>query len=83
MTNEQRIAIESQWTSRAAAQGLKPGTKTYQRAEVEFFTGAMAAINALLPHAEPDHLSPAVPVIWVINAMSGRPIVDAPAKATA
>lgn len=81
MTDEQRASIEEAWTSRAAAQGLKPGSKTYAAREVEFFTGAMATLNAVFPHAIPDRLSNAVPVAWVINAISGRPIVDRPKAA--
>jgi hypothetical protein len=69
-------AIEAMWTGRAKEQGLKPGTKTYQRAELEFFTGAIATLNVLFPHELPDRVSNAVPVGWLINAMSGRSIAE-------
>lgn len=67
-------AIEAMWRGRAKEQSLKPGTKTYAKQELEFFTGAMAALNAVFPNEKPDQLSAAVPVRWVINALSGRPI---------
>lgn len=69
-------AIEQAWKDRAKAQQLKPGTKTYARAEIEFFAGAMAAINAFFPDADSRRLSSKVPPIWVINAISGRPIAE-------
>lgn len=71
-----RAAIEKQWKGRAEARGLKPGSAAYSKAEVEFFTGAMSALNAVFPNTEDDRLSPMVPVLWVINAMSGRPIAE-------
>ena len=70
-----RAHIEKVWLGRAKEQGYKPGTTQYKHMELEFFTGAMATLNALFP-ADEDYLSSAVPVIWVVNALSGRPIVE-------
>jgi hypothetical protein len=36
--------IEAQWKSRAKTQGYRPGSVRYQRSELEFFVGAMAAM---------------------------------------
>lgn len=62
--------IEAQWRSRAKTQGYRPGSVRYQRAELEFFVGAMAAMEALTG-------DPAVscPPRWVIAGMRGDPIV--------
>ena len=69
--------IEAVWLGRAKQQGYKPGTKTYVKQEMEFFTGAMAAINALFPSPGDDQLlSAEVPVSWVLNALSGKPIAE-------
>jgi hypothetical protein len=76
MASELQAAIEQRWKERAKTQGLKPKSMAYKRAEVEFFSGAMTAIHATDPAAEPDKLSARVPVIWVINIMSGRPVVE-------
>ena len=77
ISKEIKASIESQWKGRAAAQGLKAGTEAYRTREVEFFTGAMTAINALSPHPEGgDKLSPEVPVAWVLHALSGQPIAE-------
>lgn len=67
--------VEDAWRARAEAQGWTRKSKKYRDYEVEFFVGAMAAINAAFPTDNPAELSPMVPVHWVINAMSGRPIV--------
>lgn len=42
MTKEIIANVESQWIARANTQNLKKGTKKYQLAEADFFTGAMA-----------------------------------------
>lgn len=71
------VKIEKQWLDRAKANDWKPGSMKYRRHEVEFFTGAMSALNAAFPDKEnADLLSSVVPNYWVINALSGRPIVD-------
>ena len=72
-----KLEIESQWISRAKTQGLKPGSASYKRAELEFFLGAMTAIHLLdASNKDSNTLSPMVPVSWVINPMTGSPIVD-------
>ena len=73
---EVKKLIEQAWLSRSRMQGLKPGTVKYRRMEVEFFAGAMVALNAVFPNEDPTRLSTAVPPIWTICAMSGRPIVE-------
>ena len=68
---ELRAAVEKAWLSRAEAQELKPGTMKYKRAEVEFFTGAMAALNAVEPSPVADGLGPLVPASWIFAIMRG------------
>lgn len=75
-TDNVKMAVETAWISRADTQQLKPKTMAYKRAEVEFFVGAMTAIHAMDPNAEPDKLSRLVPAIWTVNIMSGRPVVE-------
>lgn len=66
-------AIEASWRSRAEAQDLgKPASMEYQRAEVEYFAGATAALQAAFPGPDADKLTPMVPPIWVVNILSGR-----------
>lgn len=67
--------IEDVWLSRAKSQQLgKPGTIAYKKKELEFFIGAMSAINEILPRDD-DRLSNYVPPRWVINPMTGDNIV--------
>ncbi len=62
--------IEAQWRTRARAQGYRSGSQRYQRAELEFFVGAMAAMEALT--GDP---AASCPPRWVIAGMRGDPIV--------
>lgn len=57
--------LAESWATRAAAKSLKPGTIKYRVAEVEFFMGAMATMEAM---------EITIPPIWVINIQCGRPI---------
>ena len=69
--------IETMWLKRAVDQGLSFKSKTYRKQEVEFFAGAMAAIEAMDESPrELGTMSKQVPVIWIINIMSGRPVVE-------
>jgi hypothetical protein len=58
--------IEEQWKSRARTQRYKPGSVLYRRAELEFFVGAMATIEAITGDPCPPK--------WVIAGMRGDPI---------
>jgi hypothetical protein len=80
MNKEQRDAfvkkVEAAWFTRAKAQELdNPKHMKYLRAELEFFMGVITALNILdeTPR-DPETLSHDVPVIWIINAMSGQSI---------
>lgn len=64
--------VEAQWRSRARTQGYRPGSPRYQRAELEFFVGAMAAMEAIT--GDP---AGSCPPSWVIAGMRGDPIVHA------
>jgi len=81
MTNPMRPVIdkvEAQWLTRAKAQFLNPKTQAYKKAEVEFFMGAMAALQAMDPDAPEGQMTTSIPPIWVINIMSGRNVVEVP-----
>ena len=62
--------IKAQWRSRATTQGYRPGSARYQRAELKFFVGAMAAMEALTGDS-----SRSCTPCWVIAGMRGDPIV--------
>lgn len=62
-------SVENQWVERAYQQALQPGTKTYRKAEVEFFCGAMSALSQI---DKEGGMHPR----WVIALMSGRPVVS-------
>lgn len=70
------VKIENAWIERARVQEYKPKTRAYQRAELEFFIGAMTALNSAFPADDPNNLSPKVPPYWIIAMMSGRPVVE-------
>ena len=73
--NEMVQRIEDVWLSRAKSQSLgKPSTLTYKKKELEFFLGAMSAINEILPRDD-DRLSDYVPPRWVFSPMTGDNIV--------
>jgi len=61
--------IEQQWRSRAQTQGYKPGSARYRRAELEFFVGAMTAMEAIT--GDP---ATSCPPAWVIAGIRGDPI---------
>jgi hypothetical protein len=81
-----RNRIELQWLRRA--HNLYPPspsgkrTAAYNRAEVEFFAGAMAAADAadklfnLDPGCGQNNLSSLVPPAWVFNVIRGDPVVN-------
>ena len=62
--------IEEQWKSRARTQCYKPRSVRYRQAELEFFTGAMAAMEAVT-----GDTGSSCPPRWVIAGMRGDPIV--------
>jgi hypothetical protein len=67
ITKEQQASIEAGWRSRAATQGYNPRHMEYKRAELEYFMGAMQAL---------DSLGLSGPPIWIFNVVGGRPIVE-------
>ena len=71
-----RKSVEDAWLSRAKTRNYgKRTSMKYLNAELEFFVGAMAALQAVQP-GELDKLSPLVPPAWVFNPMTGRNIVE-------
>lgn len=74
---EIKALVERRWIDRAKAQRYEPGSNKYGKLEVEFFAGALAAIDACDDAPRPpETLSGAAPVSWVVRGMSGQPIVD-------
>lgn len=67
ITSAMLTQIEGQWTSRARTQGYKPRSVRYRHAELEFFVGAMAAIEATTGEPAPPK--------WVIAGLRGDPFV--------
>jgi hypothetical protein len=61
--------IEEHWKSRARTQCYKPRSVRYRQAELEFFTGAMAAMEAVTGDA-----CHSFPPQWIIAGMRGDPI---------
>lgn len=78
--NKLKEVIEKRWLARAEAQMLgKPTSMKYQRAELEYFIGAMAALDAVFPNTEdPSLVSPMVPPSWVFNTMMGKNVTEVP-----
>jgi len=70
-----KALVESAWKQRASVRGYKPRSAAYVKAEVEFFAGAMAALCAVDPQDD-NTMSPLAPPVWVLNIMSGRPVVE-------
>ena len=77
ISDEAKTAIENMWRHRAKAAGWRPKSMMYKRAECEFFTGAVATINALddTPRGD-DEMSKKVPVIWIMNLLTGQYVVE-------
>lgn len=70
-------SIETAWVVRAECLGINPSHMEYKNSEVEFFVGAMAALNAIYPNKDkPGTLSEAVPPRWTLFPGMGRLIVD-------
>lgn len=68
--------IEQGWLSRAKTQDYgKPSTAAYRKKEIEFFCGAMYAMQALQPGSN-NAMSSMAPPRWVINPMTGRNVVE-------
>ena len=71
-------AIEKQFVSRFFGQHAqyKKGTKAYEKAKAEFFTGAMSALYATLSQrddmTEQEVNGYSMPAFWVLALMSGR-----------
>lgn len=77
ITPDQQTAIEPEWLSRAKAQELKPTSAKCRSAEIDFFCGAIAALQALFPNADnPALISKSVPAKWVMAPLTGLPIVN-------
>lgn len=62
ISKEEQDRIEEIFKARCIGQRIKYESKTFFNIQVEFFSGAMAALNK-------------VPPIWSIYIMSGRPII--------
>lgn len=72
-----REEIEQGWLARTKTMEYgKPHTVTYRRKEIEFFCGAMQALNAVMPRDD-GRITDLVPPAWILNPMTGRNVVEA------
>lgn len=71
-------AVERQFESRVAANNIKKGSVKYLKMQAEFYTGAMAALVAIIEQPtfvkETKDMARAMPPRWVCPIMSGDPI---------
>lgn len=58
--------IEAQWVKRAGTMGYERGSDEYREAQLEYFVGAMAAMEGM---------GLGIPPYWCIALMTGRDIV--------
>ena len=70
-------AIEKSFVGRFSTMGApKKGSKAYEKQKVEFFTGAMSALLAVLSQEEniaQDEINGySMPAFWVLPLLSGR-----------
>ena len=71
-------AIEQRFLSRFSVEngGPKKGSKAYEKQKVEFFTGAMSALHAVLSQedniAQDEINGYSMPAFWVLPLLSGR-----------
>lgn len=68
--------IETVLRNRFAMLEIKPGTKRAQHEECAFLSGAMAALNAIAPDADPSRLSSLCPPRWVFAPMRGKSVLE-------
>jgi hypothetical protein len=71
-----RAEVEKTLRSRLELRGLKPSTKRALDAECHFLCGAMAAINAIYPNANPDKISDMIDPAWVFAPLTGRSVLE-------
>jgi hypothetical protein len=76
ITAQQQRKIEAVLEDRLRGlHGLRIASKAAQKLETEFIVGAMTAINTLRPNKNPDKISKAVPVSWIVDLMAGDRIL--------
>ncbi len=72
-------AVERQFEARIAANNIKKGSAKYLKMQGEFYTGAMAALVAIIEQPtfvkETKDMGLAMPPKWVFPIMTGDPIV--------
>ncbi len=71
-----KAAIEASLRVRLEAFGLKLNSAAAKKEEAAFISGAMCAINALLPNEAPEKISAAIPPMWIIGPMTGRSVLE-------
>ena len=85
--NQIHKEIEETFVSRMQSLGVKKGTEEYSTARTEFFTGAMAAMHAIVNAEEfknTDEMDKPqlggfyMPPIWVFGIMRGDDFEDNP-----
>ena len=75
MSKEVQDLLAKKWLDRASAQGLKPKSAAFKKAELEFALGAVAALDAqaeIAAGAPPK--SSLMPPSWWVAAIRGEQI---------
>ncbi len=79
MTNEIYTSIEQQFESRMKAHRIGKDSPKYKKAQSEFFTGAMAALVAIIQQPtfikETTDIGKAMPPKWVFSIMTNDTII--------
>ncbi len=80
MTHDQSVSlvrkVERTFKDRLEALSIKPKSAKGLSEQAAFLSGAMAAINAIAPNANPERLSEFCPPRWVVTIMTGRSVLD-------
>ena len=74
--NDVQALVAKAFANRAAAQGWKPKSAAYKKAELEFAAGVVAAFDALweVENGKPPEGS-SIPPAWLFAAIRGEQIL--------
>ncbi len=69
--------IEAALRGRMTVLEIKPRGDRAKKEEAAFLSGAMTAIDALIPNVDPNKISAVIPVKWIMSPMRGLSVLDA------
>lgn len=52
------------------------GSKKAIQMEADFISGAMIAIDALLPNSDPNKISAVIPPLWFVQPLRGKSVLE-------